>query len=142
MVVVGSVVVVVEVVVLVVVVVVVDVVVDVVVVVVVVVLVVVVVVVVVGTGTCLSPKRTSFSIVGNISTVCGLGVVTAQPSGTSSVTLYTPVGTQSDKNSPLLFVDAWKFTGPVTSNTNPGSGSSPSSQIPLPFGSWNLKIFR
>lgn len=48
---------------------------------------------------------------------------------------------QCEKNAPPSPVIAWKFVGPVTSNTKPGTGCSPSSQIPLPLISWNLKIF-
>jgi len=104
-------------------------------VVVVVVVVVVEVVVVVGSGNCLSPKRTSLSRARVILTPCGLSVVTSQPSGTSSVTLYSPIGKQSDIIKPLLFVAALKFTGPEILNINPGRDSSPSSQTPFPFTS-------
>ena len=72
----------------------------------------------------------------------GLAVVTCQPLGTCSAIVYWPAVMQFDKNNPLLFVVAWKFTGPETLNTNPGNGDSPCSQMPLLFVSLNLNIFK
>ncbi len=100
-----------------------------------------VVVVVVGSGIWRSPKRTSCNSCGIMSILDGFGVVTSHPAGTCSVTMYCPTGMQLDMNNPLSAVTACMFKGPLTSNTKPGSGSSPSSHMPLALGSSNLNIF-
>ena len=104
--------------------------------------VVVVLVDVVVVGTCLSPNLTSVNSAAKTLAVWGFCVVTCQPVGTFSFTLYAPSSMHPDMNRPLLSVVAVKFTGPVVLNANPGNGCSPCSQMPFPLVSWNLKIFR
>ena len=100
------------------------------------------IVVVVCPGICRLPNLISDKLFADTITILLFCVVNCQPEGTFSDTTYWPAAMQSDIATPPLPVILLNTTGPETVKKNPGNVASPCSQMPLPFASSNLNIFR